>query len=54
MKLIGGDQVEGRRSVIELLAAGRRRVKVVWLAEGMDERTAAADGITQRTKKSLS
>jgi 23S rRNA (guanosine2251-2'-O)-methyltransferase len=28
--------VEGRRAVIELLAAGRRRVRGVWLAEGLD------------------
>ncbi|MCZ7528135.1 MAG: 23S rRNA (guanosine(2251)-2'-O)-methyltransferase RlmB [Acidimicrobiia bacterium] len=30
----GGEQVEGRRAVRELLAAGRRPVRTVWLAEG--------------------
>lgn len=29
---LGGDQVEGRRAVQELLVAGRRRVRTVWLA----------------------
>ena len=33
---LGGDQVEGRRAVLELLAAGRRPVRAVWLAEGLD------------------
>ncbi len=33
---LGGDQVEGRRAVRELLAANRRRVREVWVAEGME------------------
>jgi 23S rRNA (guanosine2251-2'-O)-methyltransferase len=33
---LGGEQVEGRRAVRELLAIGRRPVKEVWVAEGMD------------------
>ncbi len=33
---LGGDQVEGRRAVRELLAAGRRPVRWVWIAEGLD------------------
>jgi 23S rRNA (guanosine2251-2'-O)-methyltransferase len=33
---VGGEQVEGRRAVEELLAAGRRRVRDVWVAEGSD------------------
>lgn len=33
---LGGDQVEGRRSVRELLAAGKRPVRVVWFADGLD------------------
>jgi len=33
---LGGDQVEGRRAVRELLAAGRRPVREVWVAEGLD------------------
>ena len=31
-----GDQVEGRHAVRELLRAGRRRVRSVWLSEGQD------------------
>ncbi|MGI8793072.1 MAG: TrmH family RNA methyltransferase, partial [Acidimicrobiales bacterium] len=34
---LGGDQVEGRRAVRELLAAKRRRVRDVWLADGSDD-----------------
>jgi 23S rRNA (guanosine2251-2'-O)-methyltransferase len=33
---LGGDQVEGRRSVRELLAAGRRPVRRLLIAEGLD------------------
>ena len=32
---LGGEQVEGRRAVHELLAAGRRRVRDVWISEGV-------------------
>ena len=34
---LGGEQVEGRQAVRELLAARRRPVRDVWLAEGSDE-----------------
>jgi 23S rRNA (guanosine2251-2'-O)-methyltransferase len=34
---LGGEQVEGRQAVKELLLAGRRRVKDVWIAEGIDD-----------------
>lgn len=34
---LGGEQVEGRRAVRELLAARRRRVTDLWLAEGTDD-----------------
>ncbi|HEX9968522.1 MAG TPA: 23S rRNA (guanosine(2251)-2'-O)-methyltransferase RlmB [Acidimicrobiales bacterium] len=34
---LGGEQVEGRRAVRELLIAGRRRVRDVWIADGQDE-----------------
>lgn len=34
--VVGGDQVEGRQAVRELLAAGRRPVDEVWLVEGSD------------------
>jgi 23S rRNA (guanosine2251-2'-O)-methyltransferase len=33
---IGGEQVEGRHAVRELLLAGRRRVKDVWLADDLE------------------
>src|SRR5687768_10404115 len=33
---LGGDQVEGRHAVRELLLANRRRVKDVWLAEDVE------------------
>jgi 23S rRNA (guanosine2251-2'-O)-methyltransferase len=41
---LGGDRVEGRRAVTELLTAGRRRVHTVWLAPGRsDDLTAVAE-----------
>lgn len=33
---LGGDQVEGRRSVLELLACGRRNVHAVFMEEGLE------------------
>src|SRR5206468_7479622 len=33
---LGGEQVEGRQAVRELLAAGRRRAREVWLADDLD------------------
>lgn len=33
---LGGEQVEGRQAVRELLSAGRRRVRELWVAEGLD------------------
>lgn len=33
---LGGDQVEGRRAVRELLATGRRPVRRLWVADGQD------------------
>ncbi len=33
---LGGDQVEGRHAVHELLAAGNRKVREVWIADGLD------------------
>jgi 23S rRNA (guanosine2251-2'-O)-methyltransferase len=33
---LGGEQIEGRRAVRELLAAGRRRVRDVWISETAD------------------
>jgi 23S rRNA (guanosine2251-2'-O)-methyltransferase len=40
---LGGQQVEGRQAVRELLRAGRRKVHEVWLAEGMDESAILAE-----------
>jgi 23S rRNA (guanosine2251-2'-O)-methyltransferase len=34
---LGGDLVEGRQAVRELLLAGRRKVRDVWMAEGTDD-----------------
>ncbi|MFM8236154.1 MAG: 23S rRNA (guanosine(2251)-2'-O)-methyltransferase RlmB [Actinomycetota bacterium] len=33
---LGGDQVEGRRAVAELLQAGRRRVRAVYVSSGVE------------------
>src|SRR5437764_8246971 len=40
---LGGEQVEGRQAVRELLAAGRRRVRDVWLADGADDAPIVAE-----------
>ena len=53
---LGGEQVEGRRAVRELLLAGTRRVRSVWIADGVDdsallddiERLAATRGVRVR------
>jgi len=34
--VVGGEQIEGRQAVRELLVAGRRRVKELWLVDGLD------------------
>ena len=34
---LGGEQIEGRRAVRELLAANRRAVREIWIAEGHDD-----------------
>ena len=36
-RALGGEQVEGRHSVRELLLAGKRRVRDVWIAEGVED-----------------
>lgn len=41
--VVGGEQVEGRQAVRELLAAGRRRVKELWLVDGLDPSTQLDD-----------
>jgi 23S rRNA (guanosine2251-2'-O)-methyltransferase len=40
---LGGEQVEGRRAVRELLVARRRRVRDLWLADGTDESALLAE-----------
>ena len=42
-KGLGGEQVEGRQAVRELLRAGRRRVREVWVADDIDH----ADIVTE-------
>jgi 23S rRNA (guanosine2251-2'-O)-methyltransferase len=36
-KSLGGEQVEGRQAVRELLLAGRRRVREIWIAGDLDD-----------------
>ena len=46
---LGGDRVEGIRAVTELLTAGRRRVRTVWVAEERsDDLAEIADIATRR------
>ena len=46
---LGGDRVEGRRAVTELLTAGRRRVRTVWIAsERSHDLAEIADIATRR------
>jgi 23S rRNA (guanosine2251-2'-O)-methyltransferase len=40
---LGGDQVEGRQAVRELLLAGRRKVREVWLVDEGDDAPILAD-----------
>jgi 23S rRNA (guanosine2251-2'-O)-methyltransferase len=40
---LGGDQVEGRQAVRELLIAGRRRVREVWMVDDRDDSPILAD-----------
>ncbi len=48
---LGGDQVEGRRAVRELLAAGRRPVHEVWMADDLDP-SAVLDDIERLAARS--
>ena len=41
---VGGEQVEGRRAVLELLRAGKRRVRSVWVSDAV-ERDQTIDAI---------
>lgn len=40
---LGGEQIEGRQAVRELLRAGTRRVREVWMAEGTDDSAILAE-----------
>jgi 23S rRNA (guanosine2251-2'-O)-methyltransferase len=42
-KTLGGEQVEGRQAVRELLIAGRRRVREIWVASDLDENETVSD-----------
>jgi 23S rRNA (guanosine2251-2'-O)-methyltransferase len=42
-KTLGGEQVEGRQAVRELLIAGTRRVREVWVAGDLDESDTVTD-----------
>lgn len=42
-KTLGGEQVEGRQAVRELLLAGNRRVKEVWVATDLDDNEVVSD-----------
>lgn len=41
---LGGNQVEGRQAVLELLRAGRRAVRQILMADGIDVEGGGADG----------
>ena len=40
---LGGEQVEGRQAVRELLSAHRRKVRELWVAEGIEESAVITD-----------
>jgi 23S rRNA (guanosine2251-2'-O)-methyltransferase len=42
-KTLGGEQVEGRQAVRELLIAGKRRVREIWVASDLDDNEVVAD-----------
>ena len=42
-KTLGGEQVEGRQAVRELLIAGRRKVREIWVASDLDENEVVGD-----------
>jgi 23S rRNA (guanosine2251-2'-O)-methyltransferase len=47
---LGGDQVEGRHAVRELLIAGRRRIRDVWLADDLDDAPILTDIVDLATE----
>jgi 23S rRNA (guanosine2251-2'-O)-methyltransferase len=42
-KTLGGEQIEGRQAVRELLLAGRRRVREIWVAGDLDDNDTVQD-----------
>lgn len=42
-KTLGGEQIEGRQAVRELLLAGRRRVREIWVASDLDDNETVQD-----------
>jgi 23S rRNA (guanosine2251-2'-O)-methyltransferase len=42
-KTLGGEQVEGRQAVREMLIAGKRRVREIWVAADLDENETVQD-----------
>ena len=42
-KTLGGEQIEGRQAVRELLLAGRRRVREIWIASDLEDSDAVDD-----------
>ncbi|MFN8023972.1 MAG: 23S rRNA (guanosine(2251)-2'-O)-methyltransferase RlmB [Acidimicrobiales bacterium] len=42
-KTLGGEQIEGRQAVRELLLAGARRVREIWVASDLDENETVQD-----------
>ena len=42
-KTLGGEQVEGRQAVRELLIAGKRKVREIWVASDLDENEVIGD-----------
>jgi len=48
---LGGEQVEGRHAVRELLLGGRRRVRDVWLADDLDDAPIVTDIVDLATEQ---
>ena len=42
-KTLGGEQVEGRQAVRELLIAGKRKIREIWVATDLDENDVIGD-----------
>ena len=43
VKTLGGEQIEGRQAVRELLLAGKRRVREIWVAADLDDNETVQD-----------